>query len=182
METMICRQCGIPKPLNAFGVSRNICTACTSLKYRLRLRFQFLEMYGKICNCCGQSDPRFLTLDHVNNDGASHRETLSSDTMPALSEAVKKHRPDLYQILCYNCNMGRAVNKGLCPHKDLSLQEYLDKVTEISKRLNTKRDPSVTPVQAKAEYDKERKLKKLLSFMKPEELEAVLVSRKGDTR
>jgi hypothetical protein len=137
-------------------------------------------MYGKICNCCGQSDPRFLTLDHVNNDGAEHRKTLSSDTIPAYYEAVKKHRPDLYQILCYNCNMGRAANKGLCPHKDLSLQEYLDKVSKISERLNKKRDPSLTAVEAKAAYDKVRKLKNLLSFMKPEEVEVLLAASRKE--
>lgn len=30
-------------------------------------------MYGKVCACCGFDDIRFLSVDHVNNDGKRDR-------------------------------------------------------------------------------------------------------------
>ena len=32
-----------------------------------------LDHYGRACSCCGETEPAFLTIDHVNNDGAEHR-------------------------------------------------------------------------------------------------------------
>lgn len=181
METKICKQCGEPKSIKAFGISRGCCIACTDLSYRLRLKLRFFDLYGKICNCCGQTDPRFLTLDHVNNDGAAHRKLVGNDSSGAMRVATEKHRPDLYQILCYNCNMGRAANKGLCPHNSLPLDEYLEKLNQVSERLNTKREAGTTPVEAKAKYDRERKLKTkletlktLLAFTSPETIAKLL--------
>lgn len=180
METKICEQCGELKSIKAFGLSRSRCVVCTSLAYRLRLKLDFLEMYGKICNCCGQSDPRFLTLDHINNDGGEHRKTLSDDVNAVLRIALKNHRPDLYQILCYNCNMGRAANKGICPHKGLPLEEYINNITNISKRLNNKRDSDYSAVEAKAEYDRLRKVKKLVNSLTSEDIALFLIKNRKE--
>jgi len=31
---------------------------------------------------------------------------------------LKKHKyPDGFQVLCFNCNVGKYLNKGTCPHK-----------------------------------------------------------------
>src|SRR2546428_13505195 len=39
----------------------------------------FAAYGGYVCHCCGESESRFLSLDHVNNDGATWRkETLGS--------------------------------------------------------------------------------------------------------
>ena len=27
------------------------------------------EFYGNKCSCCGETEPLFLTVDHINNDG-----------------------------------------------------------------------------------------------------------------
>jgi hypothetical protein len=55
----------------------------------------------------------FLQLDHVHNDGAKERaETRTSAYMLALREGF----PDRYQLLCANCNSGKARNGGVCPH------------------------------------------------------------------
>lgn len=26
--------------------------------------------------------------------------------------------PEGYQVLCYNCNCGKSINNGICPHLD----------------------------------------------------------------
>ena len=80
-----------------------------------RTRAKFLEMYGGKCACCGETEQRFLTLDHVNDNGSGHR--AKRGRRGTLRDAITKFAPDEYQVLCFNCNSGRAVNGGTCPHK-----------------------------------------------------------------
>jgi len=87
-------------------------------EHNIILRSQFLEMYGGICMCCGEKDIRFLTLDHVNGDGADDRRERSRAAI--LREALSDLNTEKYQILCYNCNMGKAINDGVCPHHNNS--------------------------------------------------------------
>lgn len=77
------------------------------------------EVYGHYggykCQCCGETQEKFLTVDHVNNDGAKHRKNCRGS---GIYRWIKKHNyPDNFQVLCYNCNCGRARNGGVCPHK-----------------------------------------------------------------
>lgn len=59
-----------------------------------------------------------LTLDHVDNDGNEHRRNE-----PALRWAkhmyawiVKNGFPTNFQVLCYNCNISKFRNGGVCAH------------------------------------------------------------------
>lgn len=95
------------------------CTVCRE-EHRLystqryyRIRAEVFEAYGNICNCCGEANTAFLTLDHVNNDGSIDR--LVNRKLSVLEKVWKRHREDI-QLLCYNCNLGKAKNGGICPH------------------------------------------------------------------
>jgi hypothetical protein len=83
------------------------------------LRHQAIMAYGGYrCACCGEGEPMFLTLDHVNNDGARDRRrfgTLSS--IPILLRLRRRGYPPGMQVLCSNCNHGRHRNGGTCPHR-----------------------------------------------------------------
>jgi hypothetical protein len=85
------------------------------------LRQEMLEAYGAWCNCCGESNPIFLTIDHIENDGANHRRTLNPNgggCAPSMMVDLKRKGwpKDKIQLLCFNCNMGRHRNGGICPH------------------------------------------------------------------
>jgi hypothetical protein len=82
---------------------------------RKRQKLMILEHYGMVCNCCGEDKIEFLTVDHINNDGAAHRKSIggSSKTYPWI---IKHDFPDNFQTLCYNCNIAKGVY-GKCPHK-----------------------------------------------------------------
>ncbi len=86
------------------------------LKYRANHREQVLNHYGWKCACpgCNETEPKFLTIDHVNNDGAKHRKKVPGEQLPKW--LVDHNFPEGYQILCWNCNSGRAANGGVCPH------------------------------------------------------------------
>jgi len=87
--------------------------AVSNKALRERYRAQFFALYGPSCNCCGESKQEFLTLDHVQNDGGIHRQ--QSNTYGIYRTAIREYRPDLYQTLCWNCNLAKAIY-GICPH------------------------------------------------------------------
>ena len=70
------------------------------------------------CECCGEKIFQFLQIDHLNNDGNIHRKKLGLIGGAAFYRwLIKNNLPEGYQVLCVNCNWGKNVNKGVCPHK-----------------------------------------------------------------
>jgi hypothetical protein len=80
-------------------------------------REQLFVMYGRSCNCCDETNVMFLTLDHVNNDGNLQRKALGHRSTLRRAIIKEGYRPDKYQILCMNCNWGKRMNGGTCPHQ-----------------------------------------------------------------
>jgi hypothetical protein len=72
--------------------------------------------YGNKCVCCGETEPLFLTIDHVNNDGNIERKLNSQGNL--YSRIISAGFPDTFQILCWNCNTGKMRNNGVCPHQE----------------------------------------------------------------
>jgi hypothetical protein len=81
-----------------------------------RYKQEALVIYGKVCWCCKESNPDFLSFDHINNDGAAHRKKYGR----SLARWAKVAGfPPVLRTLCYNCNLGRAHAGlgGICPHQ-----------------------------------------------------------------
>jgi len=73
-----------------------------------RNKIKILEMYGKQCVYCGETKYECLVVDHIKDNGAEHRKSkdfkrLSVGGMYGYL-AMTEYKPDLYQILCHNCN------------------------------------------------------------------------------
>jgi hypothetical protein len=79
------------------------------------LRLKVVAIYGGRCVCCGEIEPDFLSLDHINNDGGQQR-SGGNRSGSALYKYALKERPQDLQLLCYNCNCARG-HYGVCPHK-----------------------------------------------------------------
>lgn len=112
--------------------------------FRQKLKLQVMEHYGNgkvACACCGESMIEFLTLDHIDNDGAEHRR---NEVKGALKDGrgsraggwkfyhwlKKNDYPAEYrlQILCWNCNCAKGFYK-VCPHVERpALSETMVKV------------------------------------------------------
>lgn len=90
-----------------------------ALSHYYRLQHEVVMAYGGYrCACCGESEPLFLTIDHVNNDGAEHRKIVGSLGGTRLYKWLRDRKfPIGFQVLCMNCNQGRYRNGGICPHK-----------------------------------------------------------------
>lgn len=157
-----CKTCGAEKPLTEFylhsnGVHRmGTCKVCAIAKnkarrngsgrakvlamdsaalrlLRKRIRDQVFAAYGGYkCVCCGESEPRFLTLDHINNDGGKFRkESLGKRTAAGYHTyrwLLRNGCPPDVQVMCMNCQHGKAMNNGICPHQrtsnDYPAREY----------------------------------------------------------
>lgn len=81
-----------------------------------RFKLKLIAEYGGRCECCGEDDPDKLNIDHTRDDGKQHRLEAGSGT--GTYRWLKRHGypRDGYRLLCYNCNIGRAHNGGVCPH------------------------------------------------------------------
>lgn len=80
----------------------------------IRVREDIFRHYGSVCKCCGEKDRRFLTLDHINDDGAEQRKRRGGVSW--YFTIRKAGYPDDLQVLCWNCNCGKHIYK-VCPHK-----------------------------------------------------------------
>lgn len=102
-------------------------------EYWRKLRHDAVMAYGGyICACCGETRKPFLSIDHINNDGATHRRTIAAyaeDNGKGVSSQMwqwlkRNGYPAGFQILCMNCNFGKAKNGGVCPHESEKTFDY----------------------------------------------------------
>lgn len=82
-------------------------------KGHAKLKEKVFDHYGRACACCGEAQEEFLSIDHINNDGAQHKKEIPSGLYRWL---IKNEFPKDFQTLCMNCNWGKRLN-GICPHK-----------------------------------------------------------------
>lgn len=109
----VCRHCGKDSGKKAK------CKSCQTVaaNYLRRLKIEVITAYGGKCACCGVAELAFLTIDHIKGGGGRHRRMIGN-----LYRWLKRHgfpKGD-FQCLCFNCNCGRKVNGGICPHKSAS--------------------------------------------------------------
>jgi len=84
---------------------------------RQRLRTELIAAYGGKCACCGEAEPAFLQLDHVNGGGNKERLMSGGKGGGVLRRLRREGFPPGYQVLCANCNYAKAFNPGGCPHQ-----------------------------------------------------------------
>jgi hypothetical protein len=94
-------------------------------KSNRKLKREVIDFYGGKCACCGETEIVFLTIDHIDGDGAEHRRRMAAETgsnwgqagSPTYRWLRKNNFPEGFQVLCANCNCGRQWNGGICPHQ-----------------------------------------------------------------
>lgn len=89
----------------------------------LSLKLQAFAAYGGVyCQCCGETEVCFLTIDHIHGKTAAQKKKEGEGS--SFYQWLKRNQyPAGYQTLCFNCNLGRGFNGGICPHH-LSAEDH----------------------------------------------------------
>lgn len=101
----------------------------TKEKYRKRDKERKTEIKLKVishyspslkCVCCGESEWNFLSIDHIHNNGNLHKKQNKNLHGGASMYywLIKHNFPKGFQVLCMNCNFGKRMNDGICPHTE----------------------------------------------------------------
>lgn len=117
-------------------IEQGLCTRCTlpaepgvqvCAKHRVNMnkwgqdqkvqrREKLLDKFGRECACCGEREPLFLAIDHMNGGGKKHIATFKN-LHAYYNWLLAEGSTDDFQTLCHNCNHGRSRNGGVCPHE-----------------------------------------------------------------
>jgi hypothetical protein len=84
-----------------------------------KLKREVFDAYGGMCICCGEAELIFLTLDHIDGQGAKDRQRHKGNGASGRSLYYRLKRegyPKTFQILCANCNWAKFA-AGRCPHE-----------------------------------------------------------------
>lgn len=121
----LCLACGTA-PVD--GGKKN-CRSCLDVAaekarlYRAKLRREVIHAYGGVCVCCGETELKFLTIDHIGGGGREHRRTFvgydyHTSGAPFYGALKKAGYPkdEGLQVLCWNCNVAKY-HYSTCPHQ-----------------------------------------------------------------
>lgn len=112
----LCMQCD-----NRLDGPQSICSDCRRrlTQQSNALKKKAFALYGGCCNCCGEMELSFLTIDHVNDDGGEQRRAKKHpSTGKNLYRWIISHgKQEDQQVLCWSCQWGKRIGNGICPHK-----------------------------------------------------------------
>jgi len=122
-EQHLCLRCR--SPLYA-DYNKFICATCLADENQknFQIKLAVFNHYGMECQCCGEAQLDFLSLDHIEGGGNSHRKAILDQEhytgggggITTYKWIVKHNFPLGFQTLCFNCNFATYFNKGVCPH------------------------------------------------------------------
>lgn len=149
----ICAKCFRELPVSYFVQSKKLkngyksyCKECKHVCWQLSQwcnKMEFVLAYGGKCQCCGETELEFLTLEHIDGKGSAHRKKVGKGSKQYKDLKKKNYPKDKYTVLCFNCNWSERYKhfktkisvktlKGFCPHKS----EYKQYVNEIESKIN----------------------------------------------
>ena len=138
-----CSNCHANKPLSDFYTSKNkydkygvrdSCKSCwnkqakirhtknrerdniNTYMYNVNLKRETIDKYSPsmMCQRCGFDDIRALSIDHIDNNGSTHRRNIGVLGGNAFYRWLKKQGyPQGYQVLCMNCQMIKQIEQNV---------------------------------------------------------------------
>lgn len=179
-ESGVCTQCETNRPIDQFRVSggyrTHICSVCrpdgTSEGTRKRWSSYYTEnaqlilkrhrtkrekakaivlaRMGEVCVCCGETEKAFLSVDHINNDGAERRKRDAKEKR-IYTWLIQNNFPAGFQMLCANCNQGKRMNNGICPHREGSQTRAQARSRIGGEMPEVRKDRNIVGASVKAE-------------------------------
>lgn len=108
-----CKECSA-KSINEWREAHKEEIAAKNKEWHQRIRMEAIHAYGDRCDCCGEDDPAFLAIDHVNGGGKLHRKSITSNIYRWLNKNGYP-KDGRFRLLCHNCNLAKGFY-GSCPH------------------------------------------------------------------
>lgn len=90
--------------------------------FRSEVKLDCFRHYSQgkmVCACCGETEIKFLSLDHINgheNECRNKHGHYLGGTQLYLKLKRMKY-PEGFQVLCFNCNCAKGFY-GVCPHQE----------------------------------------------------------------
>jgi|SRR3972149_233316 len=81
-----------------------------------KLKLETIEAYGKVCYCCKEAEPAFLSIDHTFGNGKKDRAKWGGAGGFYASLKRRNWPKRGYRLSCMNCQFGTRYGKT-CPHK-----------------------------------------------------------------
>ena len=101
------------------GFITRTCRECRSIEVKKlwnELKIRVINNYGGKCECCGESIPEFLTIDHILGNGKDHRQKIGRGYKIYKWLEKNGYPKKEFRLLCFNCNCARG-QFGKCPHE-----------------------------------------------------------------
>lgn len=121
----VCGRCDSAKTLARQSVLPKEARASMRRRHTDKLKLECYDAYGgRFCACCGEREMNFLTMDHIENDGADWRREHFGENngkgggINFYEWAKRNSYPPGFQVLCWNCQNGKRFNGGVCPHQE----------------------------------------------------------------
>lgn len=92
---------------------------------RLKIKLEMIMAYGNECVQCHEIHPLFLTIDHINNNGALEK-LRGNNFYQYLKKLGYPGKNTQLQLLCHNCNATKEYQNN----RSLGL-EIIKKISEI---------------------------------------------------
>lgn len=126
-----CNKCGRHVRFNNRACKCVYCTKIRSAKhkketrymtrYRRALKIRIINHYGGRCSCrnCPEHKRKvpimqFLSIDHIDPRTKINRKETGTELY---KRVMREKFPLIFRVLCFNCNTGRHINGGTCPHE-----------------------------------------------------------------
>ena len=107
-------------------------------------RYEVLYWYSDgamQCKHCGVNYFEFLAIDHIDNNGCTHRTSgeLKKYSNDISKYLLKNNFPDGYQVLCHNCNQIKRIER--LPIKNTPCSRHRQKIRMLMLKKYSRGEP-----------------------------------------
>ncbi len=115
--TVECHNCNSGKASNGSVCPHKQPLVLTALSRLRGMHKRIILKYGGLCECCGETELGFLTLDHRSGGGLKERQDKFDNQAYKFYRHLRDSDIDVnIRVLCWNCNCSKGFRQGKCSH------------------------------------------------------------------
>lgn len=138
-KNVVCGTCGVERK-HEWYVDNTKYHSDKERKRLADLKYEVMFHYSSgepKCSLCSIDDIDYLCLDHINNDGATHRRNQNVSKGRVYAWCKRNKYPNMFRVLCHNCNIREfRRNSGGCGKSLSAIKSRKTKYTVMSHYSN----------------------------------------------